>query len=285
MINNPTVSVIVTTFERKTLLAKTIRSILNQSYSNLELIVVDNYSSYDICQLIQGFKDDRIKLYQNRNDGIIAVNRNFGVDKSVSDYIAFCDDDDVWYKDKLQSQMKVLLANPDLVLNSALALKKGYKSLLFQRNFGVLYRKYSLDRNCLVKLNPIILSTVVLKKSAFLKLNGFSESKDLISVEDLDLWLRISKLGRISITNEILIDYLIHDKNITNAFLENRKIYLNKNGSNIDVYEPPFQRSNWGIVKTILNTVAHLYIIIKLSVVKKINNWLDTGFMKVLYNE
>ena len=285
MINNPTVSVIVTTFERKTLLAKTIRSILNQSYSNLELIVVDNYSSYDICQFIQGFKDDRIKLYQNRNDGIIAVNRNFGVDKSVSDYIAFCDDDDVWYKDKLQSQMKVLLANPDLVLNSALALKKGYKSLLFQRNFGVLYRKYSLDRNCLVKLNPIILSTVVLKKSAFLKLNGFSESKDLISVEDLDLWLRISNLGRISITNEILIDYLIHDKNITNAFLENRKIYLNKNGSNIDVYEPPFQRSNWGIVKTILNTVAHLYIIIKLSVVKKINNWLDTGFMKVLYNE
>ena len=285
MKNKPTVSVIVTTFERKTLLGKTIRSILNQSYSNFELIIVDNYSSYNISQFIKSFKDDRIKLYQNKNSGIISINRNYGVYKSKSDYIAFCDDDDVWYKDKLQTQMRVFNNNPDLLLNSTLALKKGYKSSFFQVNFGILYRKYSLDIDCLVKLNPIIFSTVVLKKSVFLKLNGFSESKDLISVEDLDLWLRIIDIGKISITNEILINYLIHDKNTTNSFLKNRKIYLNKNGNNLKEYKPPFQRKDWGVIKLVLNTVVHLFVILKLTFLKKINNLLSTNFLKVKYNE
>ena len=134
-------------------------------------------------------------------------------------------------------------------------------------------------------MNPIIFSTVVLKKSVFLKLNGFSESKDLISVEDLDLWLRIIDIGKISITNEILINYLIHDKNTTNSFLKNRKIYLNKHGNNLKEYKPPFQRKDWGVIKLVLNTVVHLFIILKLIFLKKINNLLSTNFLKVKYNE
>ncbi|MDA9978134.1 glycosyltransferase, partial [Flavobacteriaceae bacterium] len=179
--NNTNISVIVTTYNRQKLLRKTIYSILNQSYNDFELIIVDNYSNYNIIEFIKSFEDNRIRLFQNNNNGIISVNRNYGVYKSKSDYIAFCDDDDVWYKDKLQTQMSVFNNNPDILLNSTLALKTGYKSSFFQANFGILYRKYSLDKDCLVKLNPIIFSTVVLKKSVFLKLNGFSESKDLIS--------------------------------------------------------------------------------------------------------
>jgi teichuronic acid biosynthesis glycosyltransferase TuaG len=285
MRNNPIVSVVVTTFERRILLSKTIVSILNQSFNNFELIIVDNYSKYNISQLIKSFNDVRIKLYQNKNNGIISINRNYGVYKSNSDYIAFCDDDDVWYKDKLQSQMNIFKNNPDLLLNSTLALKKGYKSSIFEANFGILYRKYTLDKDCLIKLNPIIFSTVILKKSVFLKLNGFSESKDLVSVEDLDLWLRIMDIGKISILNEILINYLIHDNNTTNSFLNNRKKYLNKNGNNLKEYRSPFLRNNWGLFKLVLNSVAHSFTIFKLIVFKRINGLLSTNFLKVNFNE
>jgi glycosyltransferase involved in cell wall biosynthesis len=283
--NDPNVSVVVTTYNRRNLLQKTINSILKQTYYNFELIIVDNYSNYNIIEFIKSLDDDRVKLFQNNNNGIISVNRNFGVQKSNSDYIAFCDDDDVWYKDKLQSQMNIFKNNPDLLLNSTLALKKGYKSSIFETNFGILYRKYTLDKDCLIKLNPIIFSTVVLKKSVFLKLNGFSESKDLVSVEDLDLWLRIIDIGKISILNEILINYLIHDNNTTNSFLNNRKKYLNKNGNNLKEYRSPFLRNNWGPVKLVLNSVAHLFTIFKLIIFKRMNELLSTNFLKVNFNE
>lgn len=279
------VSVIVTTFERRILLKKTICSILNQSFNNFELIIVDNHSNYNISQFIKSFKDDRIKLYKNKNQGIISVNRNYGVKKSTYDYIAFCDDDDVWHKDKLQSQMKVFDNNPDLLMNSTLALKKGYKTSFFEPNFGILYRKYKLDKECLIKMNPIVFSTVVLKKSIFLKLNGFSESKDLVSVEDLDLWLKIMNLGKISILNEILINYLIHDKNTTNLYLNNRKKFLNKHGNNLNQYKPPFQRNEWSMINVVLNSLVHFFTILKLTFFKKINKIFSTQFLKVTFNE
>ena len=75
------ISVIVTTYNRPKLLKETLDSILNQTYVDFELIVVDNNSNYDFFKLIESFNDNRIIAYQNENDGVIAVNRNFGIKK------------------------------------------------------------------------------------------------------------------------------------------------------------------------------------------------------------
>ena len=101
----PLVSVIVTTFNRKELLAKTIHSILSQTYKNFELVVIDNLSNYDFFSHIKSFGDDRIVAFQNQNSGIIAVNRNFGIKKAKGEYIAFCDDDDLWHPNKIEEQL------------------------------------------------------------------------------------------------------------------------------------------------------------------------------------
>ena len=102
---NPLVSVIVTTYNRKEYLKETIDSILNQTYKNFELIVVDNYSDFDFLTYIKSFNDNRIRAFQHHNNGIIAVNRNIGIKKAYGEYIAFCDDDDYWVDKKLEYQV------------------------------------------------------------------------------------------------------------------------------------------------------------------------------------
>ena len=111
----PTISVIVTTYNRKEFLLETVKSILNQTVSDFELIVVDNFSDYDFFQEMNILNDDRIRAFQNNNDGIIARNRNFGIKKARGEFIAFCDDDDYWAKDKLIIQLSHFNTDVDLV--------------------------------------------------------------------------------------------------------------------------------------------------------------------------
>ena len=108
------ISIIVTTFNRELYLKETIKSILNQSFKNFELIIVDDYSNYDIDTLIKNFNDNRIILLKNDSKKNIARNRNLGLKHSKNEIIAFCDDDDTWEKDKLQKQINLI--NKDTIL-------------------------------------------------------------------------------------------------------------------------------------------------------------------------
>lgn len=267
------ISVIVTTFNRKNLLLRTINSILNQTHENIELIIVDNYSNYDFPSFIKSIEDSRIISYQNHNNGIIAVNRNFGAFKSTSPFIAFCDDDDFWMKDKLSLQLKIMLNNSDLLLNATLAKKSGYKTNFGQKNFGIMYRNVSLSRFFLLRYNPIILSSVLLRKDAFISLNGFSEKAELTTVEDLDLWLRLFDIGKISILKQVLLNYEIHDNNITKFHFDKRLKYIQKRVlKKIDKIELPFE-SNKSIIFKLLKSFIHLLYIFYYKIIHTINGF------------
>ena len=81
-------------------------SILNQTYSNLEIIVVDNHSTDDSLSLLGSIADSRLRIYSIHNYGVIARSRNFGVNQANHDLIAFCDSDDYWLPAKLELQIK-----------------------------------------------------------------------------------------------------------------------------------------------------------------------------------
>jgi len=91
----PCVSVIVTTFKRVKLLSETLDSILAQTFTDFELIVVDNISEDGTREYVTGIADSRVRYFRNANHGVIAVNRNYGIRQSEGKYIAFCDDDDL----------------------------------------------------------------------------------------------------------------------------------------------------------------------------------------------
>ncbi len=224
--NFPVVSIIVTTFNRKDMLKTTIESILNQTFSQFELLIIDNFSNYDFINFIKSFNDSRIKSFQNNNNGIIAVNRNFGIKKSLGKYIAFCDDDDYWDKNKLLQQIKVFQTF-DIILVSSLALNFGTDTNFFSKNYGFLYNKTKLDYKSLLNSNPIVLSSTLIKSDILKKVGGFSEDKNLIAVEDYDLYLRIFELGNFILIKKFLIYYRFHAGSVSKSGIDD-KIRRNK---------------------------------------------------------
>jgi teichuronic acid biosynthesis glycosyltransferase TuaG len=201
----PNVSVIVTTFNRSNYLRECIKSILNQEYVDFELIVVDNFSSYDFLGLLGEFEDLRVRGFQNSNYGIIAINRNFGIEKSVGKYLAFCDDDDVWLPNKLEEQMKVVQKNQ--VGDEPIIVHTN--TILFgdDRKESISYTKSISKFDDFFSGNPLTYSSVLLSNSEWVY---FDENPAKRASEDADLWINLYlNKYQVFLINEPLVRYRI----------------------------------------------------------------------------
>ena len=221
---NPLVSVIVTTFNRKDKLKDAVTSILDQTYNNFEILVIDNFSNYDIRKLIQEFNDTRIILVQNENNGNYVVNRNLGIKKSKGDFIAFCDDDDYWLKHKLTEQMQIFKDSEDnknlgLVYSKCFVL--GPKGIYRVGPRAPMYNGNVFYRMLLIPSVPIL--TAVVKKQVFNKIGLFNEDKSILCQEDNDFWIRLSKHFSVKSIAKPTAVYREHNENLSN----NNKITLN----------------------------------------------------------
>lgn len=104
----PRVSVVVPTFNRAGMLKETVDAILAQTYTDFELIIVDNMSEDGTQAYVTAITDPRVKYFRNANHGVIAANRNFGIRQARGVYVALCDDDDLWLPQKLERQVYML---------------------------------------------------------------------------------------------------------------------------------------------------------------------------------
>lgn len=218
----PLVSIIVTTYNRKELLSVTLNSILNQTFQDFELIVVDNFSNYDFLNHIESFKSTKIIPFQNRNSGIIAINRNHGLKQAKGKYIAFCDDDDIWVLNKLERQLEVLKNTGDDI-NKRLVYSE---IILFGESIteAISHRKGIKDINGLIKRNQIPLSSTLITKSDLLE---FDEDPVLVTSEDYALWLKLLGNGYIPIyIAEPLVKYRISGNS---AFAKSTSMFRLKN--------------------------------------------------------
>ena len=234
MKHNPLVSIIVTTFNRKELLKETIHSIINQTFKDFELIVVDNFSDYDFFEYINSFKDNRIRPYQNSNDGIIAINRNYGIKKVKGEYIAFCDDDDLWYPDKIQKQVLSLKKSNNKMIFSM--QKEFGETSIFSIRFGInpIPFRVKTSTEDLIKNNCIPLSSVLLEKSIINEVGVFNEDGIFLAVEDNELWIRISKLYKIDFLPEVLVLHRNHNNNffdLSKNIIDKRKAIIEKHSN------------------------------------------------------
>jgi glycosyltransferase involved in cell wall biosynthesis len=220
---NPLVSIVVPTFNHASFLKTAIDSICAQTYSYWQAIVVNNFSTDDTIDIVAGFNDDRIRLINFHNEGVIASSRNRGIHHATGEFVAFLDSDDLWYPDKLAACVSALRHGNDLVCHGELWVEESTRSrkVLYGPRSRATYNKLLYRGNC------ISTSATVVRRSILVALNGFSERTDFVTAEDYDLWLRIAKLTqRIEFIPEVLGEFRRHSGNASNAVFRNTSAEL-----------------------------------------------------------
>jgi len=183
----PEVSVIIPTYNRSGSVVRAVQSVLDQSFKDLEIIVVDDGSTDDTEGRLVPCGASIKYMRQPTNRGVSAA-RNKGIENSSGTWIAFLDSDDYWLKEKLHVQMEFLSQAPDAVAcqTEEIWIRRGRRvnpKKIHKKASGEIFQR-SL-RLCLV--SP---SSVILKRSVFDEVGLFDET--LEAAEDYDLWLRIS---------------------------------------------------------------------------------------------
>ena len=189
----PLVSIVIPTYNRARDLDRALKSVLAQTCSDWEVLVVDNHSSDNTDDLVKGFNDSRIKLFKIHNDGVIAASRNLGIKHAIGEYIAFLDSDDWWSPVKLEKSLKYLNQGADVVYHDLYYSNKYNQKLFFKKsNSRQLERPVFED--LIANGNALATSSVVVRKVIMDRIGGLSEERDVVTWEDYDAWIRISKI-------------------------------------------------------------------------------------------
>ena len=209
--NNPLITVIIPVYNAEEYITQTIESVINQSYTNIEVLIINHCSFDKSNEIINNFCiiDDRLRcITLDNNKGGPAYPRNIGIRESKGEYVAFIDSDDVWMKDKLKTQLSFMVHN-NINFSSTFAVHiDEVNNLIYDLNSlkNIVRRKFKYNLSKLVKSNFIYTSSVMISKSI---LNYFNESTSMISVEDYYLWLTImsSSDTKFGICKKELIQY------------------------------------------------------------------------------
>jgi len=216
---NPTVSVIIPTYNRANLIGRAIQSVLNQTYKDFELIIVDDGSTDNTKEVIKEFqkKDKKINYIRHEKNKGGSAARNTGIKLARGAYIAFLDSDDEWLPEKLERQIKafeesgsqvgVIYTEFAVVSTNGKSMRERNKNLRYQGLRGSILEELLIS-NCVGTT-----STVMVKRECFKEVGGFDEA--LWSCQDWDLWLRLAKVYQFKYIPSFLVNVYVHGNQIT----------------------------------------------------------------------
>jgi len=214
------VSVLVPSFNYGRYLPLTLRSILSQSHSDLELIITDDCSSDESRAIAEEYRrlDSRVRaVFHDSNRGL-AASRNSALAISSGEFVAFCDADDIWLPDKLKIQLEYLRNRPEVGLTHSDALIMDRDGNLTGQLFSALMhrKRQATSGNLFEELcqrNFFCVPTVVVRRQAIMRIGGFAES--LRSLEDWVCWAKISRHYPIHYTSDALAKYRVHPASLS----------------------------------------------------------------------
>ncbi|MDA7719775.1 glycosyltransferase [Alphaproteobacteria bacterium] len=262
MDKNPLFSIILPTYNQCELLKQAIVSVLQQTVSSWELIILNNCSNDNTIDVVQSFKDSRIRIFDYANDGVIARSRNFGVTLSKGNFIAFLDSDDHWFEQKLEVCLQSFVDFAcDIVCHGEIWDFKGKSSLDVQ----YFLNSQNPAKRLVLFGNGLSTSAVVLKRSVFCDVGGFCEDRDIVTAEDYDLWIRLAQASnRFYFIKTALGTYLFHDGGASKKLLKARIATFNVHRRHIHKHTKavPLWSFLFGC-KLILSAVKEKYISLK----------------------
>lgn len=223
------VSVIIPTHDRPELLARSLRSVLSQTYKNLEVIVVDDDTKTDLLQIVESFNDHRIKFIKLKEKSGAPKARNVGLAAASGYFIAFQDDDDEWYPDKISAQMDDL-AKKDwkYKISYCLGEVQDYSNgtiIIFSKNG---WDGPHLEQLISGEIRPCAICFLIARECLD-KVGGWRQ--DLPRMQDRELWIRLAQHYEFAFLNRVLARIHIgHGPRISDNFANRmeaqRKIYL-----------------------------------------------------------
>jgi glycosyltransferase involved in cell wall biosynthesis len=212
--NEPLISVCIPTSNSANFIYKALHSVVHQSYPNLEIIIVDNYSDDNTVEIINSFKDPRVKVLNKRNYGSIAASRNCAILNARSEWIAFLDSDDYWELNKIQECSRYLQLNYEFIYHNLKIVDSSDEKTGGKIKSKTL--RNPIFENLLIKGNTIATSSVLVRKDLLQKVGYMNENLLLAGTEDYNTWLKISLLTeRFKRINKTLGTYRIHEKNFS----------------------------------------------------------------------
>ena len=263
----PKVSIIIPSYNNEKYIADAISSALNQTYPNIEVIVVDDNSRDKTQKIVGSFTEDNLYYIKNQSNLGVSIAKNVGIQKCTGDYIAFLDSDDMYEKNKIEEQMNVF--------NIA---------TLNHQNIGYVYCGIKIvDTYCnMLKEFPasgkawdgitngeFVGATPLIKKDCFEKVGLFDP--DLKYFEDLDLYFRMKTFGyNFGYTEKTLYLYRQHTTNISKdrqLIVDNVEKYYTKHLSNPELRNNKYILAqfytNKGVALFLVSPTKSLYFILK----------------------
>ena len=165
---NPKISIILPHYNNEYFVKDAIQSVINQSYKNWELLIIDGNSNYKSKNIISKFKKNKkIKIIWVKSNNGAGFNRNLGIKKSKSSYIAFIDSDDIWKKNKLKKQIKFMLRNSCDFSYTGYTTMSSSKKLLKNINPPLKYNFKSFIRNTTIATSTMMVKRKIIKNIRF----------------------------------------------------------------------------------------------------------------------
>ena len=209
------VSVIIPTYQRCQRLKIAIESVLSQTYSAYEIIIMDDGSDDGTKEMVNLFKDSRISYNWQSNSGIPAKVRNNGIKIAKGEWIAFLDSDDWWLPDKLKDCMHYNNDDVDLIYHD-LKIANNNQKIFNKKKIKSRQLKKPMLNDLLVNGNAISKSSVVVRRKLLIKIGYIDEREELLAAEDYHTWLKIAKLSdKFFYLPKCLGYYSEHDQNLS----------------------------------------------------------------------
>jgi len=226
------VSIIIPTYNREKVLLRSINSVLNQTFQNMELIVVDDGSTDNTQKLLSNIADKRLKIVKTSGKTGANNARNYGVKYASGEFIAFQDSDDEWHLNKLEKQLDFLNKSKADACFCSFERFTPASTLILpleEKRKSMVLTATNIDIKDTLRSNAISTQTLLIKKDVFEELNGFE--KNITNLEDWEFAVRLVDGYQVAFINEPLVNVYEQNDSISldvKAIIQARKFFLKK---------------------------------------------------------
>ena len=235
--SNPTVSVVIPTYNRSSTLYYALNSVLNQTFQDFEIFVVDDASTDVTTQLVESFNDPRIHYIRFNENRKAGAARNAGMESAKGKYVAFLDSDDAWLPSKLEKQVA-------LMDNLGDDWGCSYTGAYVNKKGGITRQRVYKPKLKGDLLKALLMGRFVIWTPTFMFRRSCLEEVGLMDVtlvrsQDVDFYIRLLARYKIAPVTEPLVNiYMVLDKSLANISAESRRRLLEKHQDTIDALGP-----------------------------------------------